>query len=105
MAFIFTDNNFNQEALQSDKPVLVDFYADWCGPCKMIAPVIEELANDYKDTFKIGKLNVDTEKEIAAQYKIMTIPTLLFIKDGEVVETIVGLVSKASLEEKLKSYK
>lgn len=105
MAFIFTDNNFNQEALQSDKPVLVDFYADWCGPCKMIAPVIEELANDYKDTFKIGKLNVDTEKEIAAQYKIMTIPTLLFIKDGEVLETIVGLVSKASLEEKLKLYK
>lgn len=105
MAFKFTDENFDKEALESDMPVLVDFYADWCGPCKMIAPIIEELSTQYKESFKIGKLNVDDEPNIAERYKIMTIPTLMFIKDGEVVESIVGLASKMSLEDKINAYK
>ena len=101
MAFHFTDENFNQEALSSDIPVLVDFYADWCGPCKMLAPIIEELAPAYEGKVKIGKLNVDNAPATAEKYGIMSIPTLLFIKNGEVVNKIVGLVSKAALEEAL----
>ena len=101
MAFHFTDENFNTEALTSDIPVLVDFYADWCGPCKMLAPIIEELAPAYEGKVKIGKLNVDNAPATAEKYGIMSIPTLLFIKNGEVVNKIVGLVSKAALEEAL----
>lgn len=105
MAFKFTDENFESEALKSELPVLIDFYADWCGPCKMMAPVIEELASEYEGIFKIGKLNVDDAPGIARKYRVMSIPTLLFIKNGEVVETIVGAVPKASLAEKLEQYK
>lgn len=101
MAFHFTDENFNTEALACDLPVLVDFYADWCGPCKMLAPIIEELAPAYEGKVKIGKLNVDNAPATAEKYGIMSIPTLLFIKNGEVVNKIVGLVSKAALEEAL----
>lgn len=103
MAFIFTDENFEQEALQSEQLVVVDFYADWCGPCKMMAPVVEELAEGYNGQVKIGKLNVDNSPATAANYKVMTIPTIVFIKNGNVVESIVGVVSKAQLEEKIKA--
>jgi thioredoxin 1 len=103
MAFIFTDENFEQEALKSEQLVVVDFYADWCGPCKMMAPVVEELAEGYNGQVKIGKLNVDNSPATAANYKVMTIPTIVFIKNGNVVESIVGVVSKAQLEEKIKT--
>ncbi|MGF7146159.1 thioredoxin 1 [Anaerotaenia torta] len=105
MAFQFTDANFQKEALESDIPVLVDFYADWCGPCKMVAPIVAELADEYKGTFKIGKLNVDQEQATAEKYRIMTIPTLMFIKNGEPVDKIIGLVSKQELQAKLDAHK
>lgn len=105
MAFVFTDENFEQEALQGDQLKVIDFYADWCGPCKMMGPVVEELAESFKDQVKIGKLNVDNSPATAAKYKVMTIPTIIFIKDGNVVETIVGVVSKAQLEEKINANK
>ncbi|MBE5966986.1 MAG: thioredoxin [Lachnospiraceae bacterium] len=101
MAFKFTDANFQKEALESDLPVLVDFYADWCGPCKMMAPVVEELAGEYEGKFKIGKLNVDEEPNTAEKYRVMSIPTMLVIKDGQPVDTIVGAVPKKKLQDKL----
>ena len=103
MAFIFTDENFEQEALQGEKLTVVDFFADWCGPCKMMAQIVEELAESFKDQVKIGKLNVDNSPATAAKYKVMSIPTIVFIKNGNVIETIVGVVSKAQLEEKIKT--
>ena len=101
MAFQFTNENFKTEALESAVPVLVDFYADWCGPCKMLAPVVEALAAEYEGKVKIGKLNVDQSPDIAEQYGVMSIPTLLFIKNGEVVNKTIGVVSKAELEQAL----
>ena len=94
MAFQFTDANFQKEALESDIPVLVDFYADWCGPCKMVGPIVAELAEEFTGVFKIGKLNVDQESETAEKYRVMSIPTLIIIKNGAQVDTVVGAVSK-----------
>lgn len=91
-----TVNNFEQEVLQSDKPVLIDFWASWCGPCRMQTPVIEELSKELSDV-KVGKINVDEEASLAAKYNIMSIPTLMVVKDGKVVNTAVGLQSKAAL--------
>ncbi len=105
MAFQFTDANFQKEALESDIPVLVDFYADWCGPCKMVAPIVAELAEEYAGKFKIGKVNVDQEPGVAEKYRVMSIPTLLFIKNGEVVDTVVGAVPKKALQDKIESIK
>ncbi len=105
MAFQFTDANFQKEALEADIPVLVDFYADWCGPCKMIAPIVAELADEYAGTYKIGKLNVDQESETAEKYRVMSIPTLIIFKNGTPVETIVGAVPKKALQDKLESHK
>ena len=105
MAFQFTDANFQKEALESDIPVMVDFYADWCGPCKMIAPIVAELAGEYEGVFKIGKLNVDQEQDTAEKYKVMSIPTLIIYKNGEAVDKVVGLVSKQVLQEKLEAHK
>ena len=105
MALKFTDANFQSEVLESDVPVLVDFYADWCGPCKMMAPVIEELSNEYEGKVKIGKLNVDEQPKTAEKYRVMSIPTILIIKNGQTVETIVGAVPKSSLVEKLEAHK
>ena len=99
MAMIFDGNNFDKEVIQSELPVLVDFYADWCGPCKMMAPVVDELATEYEGKVKIGKINVDNAQEIAAQYRVMTIPTFIYFKDGKPVNTIVGVVTKQKLEE------
>ena len=104
MALIITDANFNEEVLSSEVPVLVDFYADWCGPCKMMAPVIDELANEYEGKAKIGKLNVDQNGTTAQKYRVMSIPTLLIIKNGEVQETIVGAVPKQQLIDKIDTY-
>jgi len=99
----FTDENFDEEVLKSDLPVLVDFFAEWCGPCKMMAPVIDELAKEYEGKVKIGKLNVDQAPETSQKYGVQSIPTLAFFKGGEVVETIVGFQDKDKLKEKLDS--
>ncbi len=99
MAIHFTDENFNQEVLSSNIPVLVDFYADWCGPCKMLAPVIETLAEEYEGKIKVGKLNVDNAPDTAQKYGIMSIPTLLYFKNGELVNKSIGVVSKSEIEQ------
>lgn len=105
MAHKFTDENFEAEVLNNDGLALVDFYADWCGPCKMMAPIVDELAEEYAGSVKIGKLNVDDSPATSAKYKVMTIPTLLFIKNGEVVDTVIGVVSKSQLVEKINNFK
>ncbi len=97
-----TDGNFKEEVLESTTPVLVDFWAEWCGPCRVIAPAIEELAEAYDGKVKIGKLNVDEQSNIAGQYSIRSIPTLLFFQNGEVVDQVVGAVPKGAIESKLK---
>lgn len=102
MAMKFTDGNFEQEVLKADQLAIVDFYADWCGPCKMLGPVIEQLADEYEGKVKIGKLNVDESPAIAQKYGVMTIPTVLFFKNGEVVHKHIGLEKKEVFEEKMK---
>lgn len=97
-----TKDNFEKEVLQSDKAVLVDFWASWCGPCKMLAPVIEEIAEEYSSEIKVGKVNVDDEPSLAAKYGIMSIPTVMLIKNGEVEKTSVGYVPKEKLVELFK---
>lgn len=97
----FNDENFQEEVLKSDKPVLVDFYADWCGPCKMLGPILEDLTKEYEGKWKIGKCNVDDSPEITMQYGIQSIPTILFIKDGQVVDKTFGFQSKDALKAKL----
>ncbi|GAW92690.1 thioredoxin [Calderihabitans maritimus] len=94
-----TDANFKSEVLQADQPVMVDFWAAWCGPCRMIAPVVEQIADDYAGRLKVGKLNVDENGATAAEYGIMSIPTLLFFKNGEVVERVVGYKTKEELSQ------
>jgi len=101
MALEFTDENFEELALKSDKPVLVDFWAEWCGPCRMVTPIVEELSKDYEGTAIVGKVNVDNNNEISAKFGIRNIPTILFIKNGEVVDKQVGAVQKSVLAEKL----
>ena len=104
MALEITDTNFEQEVLQSDKPVLIDFWAAWCGPCLAIAPMIEELANDMQGTAKVGKVDIDNNPGLASKYGIRAIPTLMIFDKGEVVEQIVGgNVRKGDLAEKLTS--
>jgi thioredoxin 1 len=96
-----TDSNFEQEVIKSDIPVLLDFWAVWCGPCRVIAPIIEELAGEYDGRLKVGKLDVDNNAETAGKFGIRSIPTLLIFKGGEVVDRIVGAVPKNSLVEKV----
>jgi thioredoxin 1 len=91
---VFTDQNFESEVLKSDKPVLVDFWAEWCGPCHMIAPALEAVAQEYADRVKVGKLNVDENQSVTARYQIRGIPTLLVFKNGEIQEQFVGATSK-----------
>lgn|SRR5690606_16246814 len=103
MAQIITDANFEELVKKSDKPVLVDFTATWCGPCKMLSPVIEELATELEGKAVVGKIDVDENPTISVEFGIRSVPTLLFFKNGELVDRQVGVVPKAVLQEKLNS--
>jgi len=102
MEYKFTTANFEEEVLKSELPVLVDFYADWCGPCKMMGPIVKEMADAYDGKMKIGKLNIDEEMDIAQKYHVMSIPTFIIFKNGQAVETMVGGMPKSELENKIK---
>lgn len=104
MALELTDSNFQETVLDSDKLSMIDFWAVWCGPCRAVAPVVEQLAHEYKDTVVIGKVDVDNNPEVATQYGIRSIPTILFIKGGKVVDKQVGAVPKNVLEAKIKAH-
>jgi thioredoxin 1 len=103
MALEINENNFEELVLKSTKPVVLDFWAVWCGPCRMIAPLIEEMSHEYGDKAIIGKVDVDNNNEISVKYGIRNIPTVLFIKNGEVVDKVVGAVPKSTLTAKLDS--
>ena len=98
-----TEETFEAEALKSEIPVLVDFYADWCGPCKMVAPIMDEMEEKYAGKAKICKINIDEQRKLAIANKVMSIPTLFFIKDGEVKERITGALPQSQLEEKMQA--
>ena len=100
--FEVTDENFNAEIMNSDIPAVVDFWAEWCGPCRMVSPVVEELANDYKGKIKVAKMDVDQNRETPIRFGIRNIPTLIFFKGGEVTQTIVGVQPKSQIEEEIK---
>lgn len=100
-----TSDNFQSEVLESNKLAVVDFYADWCGPCQMMAPIVEKLANEYEGEVVIGKLNVDEESGISRQYRVMSIPTIIFFKNGEAADKIIGAVSEDELREKIEKLK
>ena len=103
MAVEFTNDNFKEKVLDNSGVALVDFWAEWCGPCRLIGPVVEELSKEYDGKAVIGKLNVDDNREIAAQYGIMSIPTLLIFKNGEIVDKHVGVASKSDLKKKIEA--
>jgi thioredoxin len=98
-----TDDNFEEEVIKSDKPVLIDFWATWCGPCRMIAPIVEEMAKEYDGKVKIGKLDVDSNQQSSIKYGVRSIPTLLLFNNGEIKETIIGAVPKAQIVQKLEA--
>jgi thioredoxin 1 len=100
--FEVSDKNFDTEIMQADQPAIVDFWAEWCGPCKMVGPIVEELAKEYKDKIKVAKMDVDQNRETPARFGIRNIPTLIFFKNGEVAKTIIGAQPKSSIEEELK---
>ena len=104
MELTLTNENFENEVLHSDIPVVVDFWASWCGPCRMVAPVIEELAREYSGKAKVGKINVDEEAELAVKYGIVSIPTVLIFKNGEVTEKLVGAQSQDEYEDAVDKY-
>ena len=97
----FTDSNFKKEVLESELLVLVDYWAPWCGPCKMVTPIIEELGKEYDRKIKIGKINIEENPKIPTYYQIMSIPTLMFFKKGQVVDQAAGALSKAELKKKI----
>ncbi len=97
MEYTFTKENFEEEVLNAEVPVLVDMFATWCGPCKMMGPVVEEIAKEYEGTAKVGKVDIDQDSELAAQYSIMSVPTFLIFKNGTVVDKIIGGVPKEVL--------
>ncbi len=100
---MITDDNFEQEVTKSDKPVLIDFWAAWCGPCRMIAPIVEELAQEYDGKVKIGKLDVDENQQTAIKFGVRSIPTILIFKNGALKDTIIGAVPKAQIVQRLSS--
>ena len=100
MVYKFDESNFDAEVLQSDIPVFVDFYADWCGPCKMMSPVIDKLAEEYAGKIKVGKVNVDENGDLAVKYGIMSIPNMVFFKNGEIADRVVGAIPKPAMKEK-----
>jgi thioredoxin 1 len=103
MALELTDSNFDELVLKSDKPVLVDFWAEWCGPCRMVAPIVSEIATEYDGKAVVGKLDVDSNPGVATRYGIRNIPTILFFKDGEVADKQVGAVPKSVLTSKIEN--
>ncbi len=104
MAFEFTDTNFKEAALDTDGVAVVDFWAEWCGPCRMISPIIEELATEYDGKAVIGKVNVDHNPEISTKYGVRSIPTILILKNGEVVDKHVGVTTKQQLTDKINGF-
>ncbi|HRH59856.1 MAG TPA: thioredoxin [Chitinophagaceae bacterium] len=104
MALEFTDANFDTEVIKSDKLTVVDFWAEWCGPCRAIGPIIEQLATDYNGKIKVGKLNVDHNPNVSINYGITSIPAILFIKDGRVVDKQIGAVPKMVLDKKIQAH-
>jgi len=103
-SFVLTEKNFKEEVLEAKGLVLVDFWAPWCGPCRVLSPIIEEIAREYKDKVKVGKLNVDDYPQIASAYGIMSIPTLLIFKDGKILNSIIGLASKNEIISQIENY-
>jgi thioredoxin 1 len=104
METILDEKNFDQEVLASNLPVMVDFWAVWCGPCKVLSPLVEELANEYVGKIKVGKINVDENNSIAMKYGVMSIPTLKFFKGGKVVGEMIGAAPKATIEAEIKKH-
>lgn len=101
---VFNEENFEKEVLQAEKPVLIDLWAPWCGPCKALEPAVNAIQEKFNDKLIVGKLNVDENPLIASNYSVMSIPTLLFFKDGKILEQIIGLVSLAKIEKKISPY-
>lgn len=104
MAFEFTDTNFQESAIDTKGVSVVDFWAEWCGPCRMITPIIEELAKDFEGKATVGKLNVDSNPQVSMKYGVRSIPTILILKDGEVVDKQVGVTTKQALEAKINAH-
>jgi thioredoxin 1 len=103
MTIEITDANYGETVEKTDKPVIIDFWAEWCGPCRMVGPIVEELAEDYKDQIVVGKIDVDNNPEVTSKFGIRNIPTVIFVKNGEVIDKQVGAVPKSTLEDKLKT--
>ena len=102
MVNVFNEENFENEVINSDKTIIVDFYADWCGPCKTMSPIIDKIAEENVENIKVGKVNVDENQDLAMKYNVMSIPTILVFKNGNLVKTFIGVTSKSEIEEAIK---